>query len=167
MTALTEFFLHSSPTIIQLDLLEITHPNFTQTYRLVRNAVRGCTVLHEGAVGPFTYTYLPMKVKPVGNANDLTQALEVSLGDLGSIIQTEIAALTLANRMNIKPTLNFRNYRSDDLTAPIFGPMVLQIEKITCTDEGNTFQAIAPNVNNSRTGELYTIDVFPMLRGFF
>lgn len=167
MSLLSQFFLGSAPSVRQFDCLEITHPNFTTTYRIVRNATRGVSVTHEGPAGPFAYTYYPCTIKPVGNTSDMGQSLAVTLGDLGTIIQKEIAVLTAANKMNIRPVVKFRTYRSDDLTQPMFGPLVLEISTITCAEEGNTFEAHAPRINSTRTGNLYTRDQFPMLAGFF
>jgi hypothetical protein len=107
MSLLSQFFLGSAPYVRQLDCLEISHPNFTQTYRIVRNATRGTSVLHEGAVGPFTYSYYPCSIKPIGSMSDMGQSLAVTLGDLGTIIQSEIAVVTAANKMNIRPVVKF------------------------------------------------------------
>lgn len=165
MSLLSEFFLGSSPSIVQLDCLEIAHPNFSQTYRLVRNAPNSIDVTHEGPDGPYTYGYCPMIVTPLGSSTDLSQSLSVTLGDLGEIIRAEIANITEANGMNTRPTLTFRVYRSDDLSAPIFGPILLEMAKITCSAEGASFQAVAPELNASRNGETYTVEKFPMLIG--
>lgn len=171
MSLLTQFFLHSSPAIVQFDCLEITHPNFTTTYRIVRNYSLGnppgVNLTHEGPAGPFFYSYYPMTITPIAASSDLTQALNVTLGDIGTVIQVEIAAVTAANKMSIRPVAKFRTYRSDDLTQPMFGPLTLEISNITCAWDGNTFECHAPKLNNSKTGQLYTVDQFPMLRGFF
>lgn len=167
MSALTQFFLGSSPAVIQYDLLEIYSPYFNNIYRIVRNGPpAGIDVLHEGGLGPFHYDYYPAKITPVASGSDLTQALSVTLGDLGSIIQTEVAAVTARNGMNTRPVAAFRVYRSDVLSAPMFGPLNLEISQITTSKEGNSFDCHAPKLNSSRTGVLYTIDQFPMLRGF-
>lgn len=124
--------------------------------------------MHEGGFGPFHYDYYPAKITPVASASDLTQALSVTLGDLGSIIQTEIAAVTARNGMNTRPVAIFRTFRSDALlSGPMFGPLNLEISRITTAKEGNSFDCHAPKLNSSKTGVLYTIDQFPMLRGFF
>lgn len=182
MSLLSEFYLGSAPNVGQLDLLEITHPNFSTTYRIVRNfqrhvltttdpetgnKLRGVIVTHEGPAGPFEYQYVPFQLKPVGNGSDLTQSLAVTLGDLGRIITKEIEVLSAANKMHIRPTLNFRTYRTDDFSLPISGPLVLEIKNVTRSEEGCSFTAIAPLLNNSRTGVIYTVEQFPMLRGFF
>lgn len=167
MSQLSQFFLGSSLSLYQYDLLEISHPNFTQTYYIVRNAMRGLVVTHEGGVGPFTYVYYPMRLTPAGNGNDLGQSINIVLGDLGDIIQKEVEAVTVANGMNTRPVCKFRTYRSDILSFPLSGPLVLEISAITTADEGNSFEAHAPKLNNSRTGQIYDLDTFPMLRGFF
>ena len=167
MSLLSQFFLGSSPALFQYDCLEITHPNFSQTYRLVRNCTRGISVTHEGPAGPFAYEYYPLQVKPLGSGSDLSQSLQVVLGDLGNIIQKEIALLTEANKMDIRPVVKFRVYRSDDLTQPMFGPLVLEISNIVCSPDGNSFEAHAPRINSTKTGVLYTKEQFPMLAGWF
>lgn len=165
MSDYSEFFLSSPPETAQLDLLEITHPNFSQTYRLVRNHPEngGVTVMHEGAVGPFAYTYMPMRIKAIGSTTNLDQELEVTLGDLGLVIPTEIQAITDANGFRTKPLLKYRTYRSDDLTAPIYGPVTLRIDGVTLTKEGCAFRAKSASLNRVRTGETYDLLRFPML----
>jgi len=65
----------------------------------------------------------------------------------------------------IKPTVKFRVYRSDDLTAPIYGPFLYDIPAVVLTREGTSFAASAQSLNVVTTGEYYTTDRFPMLRG--
>lgn len=168
MSLLSEFFLNSPSHIRQLDLIEITHPNFGNTsgWRLVRNEVAGVTVDHESAGGTFFYAYCPMSLRPVGSGADLGQSLNVNFGDLGSILGSELLTLYEANALHIRPVIKFRTYRSDDLTEPMSGPLVLEVVKLTTTEDGCLLECQAPNVNNTRTGTQYAIDQFPMLRGF-
>lgn len=166
MTALSQFFLGSSPAVVQLDCLEITHPNFSQTYRIVRNAPAGVSVTHEGPAGPFAYTYYPARILPVATRDDLVQALSVNLGDTGDVIAKEIENLWVANGLNTRPVLKYRAYRSDVLSAPMLGPLVLELASVTTSREGATFEARAPELNASRTGELFDVNRFPMLKPF-
>lgn len=162
MSEASEFFLSSAPSVVRFDTIEISHPDFSQTYRLVRNSTpAGITA--DGDV----YEYCPMRVLPIASTDDLVQALSITLGDVGEIIATEIEAVWEANGMNTRPTLTYRAFRSDDLDAPIAGSeRVLEIVNVTTTREGASFEAQAPELNQSRTGTLYTLEVFPMLRGF-
>lgn len=161
MSEASEFFLGSAPSVVRLDTLEISHPDFSQTYRLVRNAPAGVTA------GGEDYEYCPMRVLPVTSGDDMVQALTVTLGDVGEIIAQEIEAVWEANGMNTRPTLVYRAFRSDDLDAPIAGTVrTLEIASVTTTREGASFEAQAPELNQSRTGTLYSVEDFPMLRGF-
>lgn len=114
-----------------------------------------------------TYDYYPARVLPMASTDDLVQALAITLGDVGDVIATEIENVWDANGMNTRPTLTYRAFRSDDLGAPIEGSeRVLEIVSVTTGKDGCTFEGRAPELNASRTGELYTIERFPMLRGF-
>ncbi len=160
-----EYFLNSESSVIQLELLEISHPSFTQTFYLARNAVNGVTVTLETAASQF-FRYCPMKISPLGQSDNLDQAIKVQLGDLGEELPPELDALAVANDYLTKPVVKYRAYRSDDLTVPLVGPWNLEISSFTFKDEGASFEAKAPSLNINRTGELYKIERFPMLRGF-
>jgi hypothetical protein len=166
MSDLSEFFFGSSPAVVRLQLLEISHPDFSTTYRVVRNAVGGVSVTHEGPAGPFAYAHYPLKINVVGSGNGLEQSLEVVFGDLGQVLPTEIAAVMQANTMQTKPILKYREYRSDDLTAPLSAVQTFQVTTVAFTKTGAAISAKPPSFNRTRTGELYTIEKFPMLRGF-
>ena len=164
MTTYAEFFLNSKSSIVQLELLEISHPNFTKTYRVVRNAVNGIIVKHEDN-NSYEYTYYPLRIAAGGTRDDLDQTLKIELGDLGEVLPTELDAVSSAAGFGVKPTVKYRAYRSDDLTAPMFGPMFLEVETFSFNREGSSFEAKAPSLNRNKTGEAYKLDRFPMLRG--
>jgi hypothetical protein len=160
----SEFILGSAPSVVRLDTIEIAHPNFTQTYRLVATVPPGASSIE--AMNE-TWDYCPMQVLPIAASDDMVQALNVTLGDVGDIIAREIEAVWDANGLNTRPTLTYRAFRSDALDAPIAGSeRVLEIASVTTTREGASFEARAPELNQSRTGILYDLDVMPMLRGF-
>jgi hypothetical protein len=115
----------------------------------------------------FEYEYCPARVLPIASEDDLVQSLSVTLGDVGEIIAAEIANVWAANGMDTRPTLTYRAFRSDDLSTPIEGSeRVLEIAGLSRSREGCSFEARAPEINASRTGELYTVERFPMLAGF-
>lgn len=165
MSAYSEFFLNSPSSVVQLELLEVTHPDFTQAYRIVRNAVDGVTVTLETAASA-TFDYYPLRITPVGIRDTLDFGLRIDLGDLGEVLPVEIDAVTDAEGFGVKPTVIYRTYRSDDLSTPLFGPLTLRVTSFSFTREGATFEAQAPSISVSTTGELYKLDRFPMLRGF-
>lgn len=164
MSDYTEFYLNSKSSIAQLECLEISHSSFSQTYYLVRNAVHGVTVTHEDA-SEQSYTYLPMRLELSGPRDDLDHILQVVMGDLGEIVPMELDAVRADDALQEMPVVIFRTYRSDDLSAPLFGPLVLEVKRFSMDRQGCTFEAKAPSLNVSRTGESYSIARFPMLSG--
>jgi hypothetical protein len=164
VTDYAAYFLSSKSSVVYLETLEISHPSFSQTYWIVRNAIGGITATLETAVAQ-AFVYYPLRIRPVGASDDLDQVLRVDLGDLGEIIPKEIDAITAAGTMGIKPTVKYRAWRSDDLTEPLVGPLVLEIADLSSNREGSSFEASAPKFNINRTGELYRLERFPMLRG--
>jgi len=165
MSDYSQFFLNTSSSVIQLELVEISHPNFSKVYRVVRNAIAGVTVTLEDA-SVVTFDYYPLAITPTGSNTDLDQALQVQVGDLGSIIPPELDLVDAAGGFIVKPVLLYRTYRSDDLDTPLIGPLKFQIDNIAFQKEGATISASAPRLNLNQTGELYSMDRFPMLRGF-
>lgn len=165
MSEYSEFFLNSSSNTVQLETFELSHPNFSKVYYVVRNAVNGITAILETLVS-VDFEYYPLRIESAGVKDDLDQSIKISFGDLGEVLPLELDLIENAEGFNVKPVLIYRTYRSDDLTAPLFGPIVLECVNFTFSKEGATFEAKAPSLNISKTGEVYNINRFPMLRGF-
>ena len=161
-----EYFLNSRSSVAQLETFELTHPGFSKTYRIVRNAVKGVTVKLETG-GTAFFAYYPAKVSPQTARDDLDYAITINLGDLGEEFPIELDnVMKYPKGPEIKPTLIYRVYRSDDLNQPMFGPLVLEVAGLAFTKEGVAFEARAPNINATSTGEIYSLSRFPALRGF-
>jgi hypothetical protein len=164
----TDFFLNSTSSVVQLELLEISHPNFTptdHTYRVVRNATNGVRVQLED----FTFqdfVYYPLKIVSIGSRSNLDSGLRIDLGDLGQVLPKELDAISSASGYFTKPIIVYRTYRNDNLNSPLFGPMILEITTFSFKREGSSFEAKAPSLNIGKVGEFYTLNKFPMLRGF-
>lgn len=165
MPTYAEFFLNSKTSVVQLETLEISHPNFTKVYRVVRNAVEGVTLTLENAQVA-TFDYYPLQIENAGVRDDLDQAIKINLGDLGEVLPKELDEVSSNNGFGTKPTVVYRTYRSDDLSRPLFGPVTLEVSSFAFNREGSTFEAKAPSLNVNKTGEVYKLDRFPMLRGF-
>lgn len=169
MSNYSDFFLNMGGNIVQLELIEISHSKFSQTYRLVRNAINGVTVTLEDA-SSHTFDYYPMQIVPSGAYDNLDETMQVNLGDLGALIPMELDRLVTSTGSIPgtveRPKLKYRTYRSDDLTAPLFGPIVFDVQNISFKKEGATLQCAIARLNLTATGEVYTMDRFPMLRGF-
>lgn len=164
MSDYSEFFLNSRASILQLELIEVTHPDFTQPYRIVRNHADGVLATVDGE--PTQFDYYPARVSSIGSRDNLDAGVKVELGDLGEVVPPELDAVEEAGGMLTKPRVRYWVFRSDDLTAAIFGPLVLEVSTFSFAVDGASFEARAPKLNVNRTGERYKLDRFPMLRGF-
>lgn len=164
MSAYTEFFLGTPRSVVELELIDITHPSFLYDYFIVRNSITGVTVTREDASVQL-YQFYPITCKPLGFKDDLDQGFSLTVGDTGDTLAQEIERVRKADNFRVKPKFVYRSYRSDTLGAPLYGPVVLEIARVTTAPEGASFEARAPRVNDGRTGEVYRLDRFPMLRG--
>lgn len=165
MSAYSEYFLNSSVSVVELELVELSHPNFTTTYRFVRNARQGVTVTLEDASEAF-FSYRPMRVRRQSINSELDNGIEIEIGDPGSTFHAEFDSVVAADGFQTKPTMKFRLYRSDDLSAPLVGPITLEVREFGMTADGAAFTALPPRANVRAVGELYTFDRFPGLEGF-
>ena len=161
-----EFFLNSKSSIAVLECIEISHPNFSQTHRVVRNATRGITVRHSDDDTWYHYTFYPLRISRNGSLEDLDFGFQIDLGDLEGRLQQEVGLIHNSGGFLIKPTCVFRGYRSDNLEEELEGPLTLEVTELAFNYEGAQFEAVAPYKNISSTGELYDLNRFPMLRGF-
>jgi hypothetical protein len=164
-SAALSYFLDSHRDVVELELFEISHPAFTQVYRRVRNHRDGVTVTLETAEVA-TFDWYPLEIAELADEADLDSGLRIAFGDLGTVLPKELDAVAAADSMSIKPTIVYRTYRSDDLSAPLVGPITLEATNFSFKKEGATFEAHAPYVNRTRTGESYNLSLFPTLRGF-
>lgn len=159
MTDLTEYFLNRTADVGRYECLTISHPSFSKVYNIVRNARLGIEA--EGV----EYEYYPLEIASIGARPNLDSGFKINLGDLGEIVPVELDAVAADDTFATKPTVVWRMYRSDDLTQPLQGPLTLEIKDFAFKREGCSFEAKAPSLNNNRTGELYSLARFPMLRG--
>lgn len=165
MSDYSEFYLRSKSSVVQLECLEISHPDFTQVYRVVRNATKGVTVKYENGIS-YAHSYYPLSIVSMGNRGDLDQGFRINLGDLGEVLPAELDAVTSADGFGIKPKVEYRSFRSDALDVVLFGPLILEVTTFSFNREGSTFEAKAPLLNINKTGETYKLDRFTGLRSF-
>ena len=165
-TDYTDFFLNTEPTVYRIETLEISHSDFTQTYYIQYSRPGSVTLTLEGGGGDQSFTYFPLRIRPNGSSNDLDSGISIQIGDLGQTIPDEIAEVRAQDGLGEKPLVKYRVYRSDDTSAPAYGPLTFEITGVNSSAEGSSIDARARALNLNRTGERYTIDRFPMLAGF-
>jgi hypothetical protein len=159
------FFLDASPEVYRIETLEIAHPSFSQSYWVQSQVPAGVELGLEGGGSQF-FQYVPTEITPRSEENDLEAGYRIALGDLGLILQGELDRIAADGAWNIRPTITYRQYRSDELDAPMTGPEVFEMQGVNFNAEGATFDASARTLNLNRTGERYTVTRFPMLAGF-
>lgn len=160
MTDYISFFLDSGPDVYRIETLEISHPDFSQTYRVQHADPQGVTL------GGQAHQYVPMRIAPRTASNDLSAGLSITFGDLGTILPLEMDRVAAASGLETKPTVNYSVFRSDDLTAPMYGPDTFELSTISFERDGASFDAQARSLDLNRTGERYNTTRFPMLSGF-
>lgn len=161
MTDYVSFFLNAQGGVIQLDCIEIAHSSFPDVFRYVRNDTSGITVKHEDGLDYF-YEFQQMEIGRNNITNDLDQVFSITLADYDDALIQAYANLT----DNVPPTFKYRVYRDDDLTTPMLIIQTLDIVSMNKDSTGLvTFDAQAPELNSVRTGDAYSLERFPMLRG--
>lgn len=160
-----DFFLNSASSVVQYETFELSHPNFTKVYRVVRNNTLGISAYLETGI-LVDFDYYPARITPNTTEENLDYSVSIEFGDLGEILPTEIDRVITLNGFGTKPTLIYRTFRSDDLSGPMLGPIKLEIVDLTFNKTGVSFEARAPVFNSYKTGQTYTLERFPMLEGF-
>lgn len=158
------YFLGSPSSVAQIETLEINHPAFSRVFRVQHTVTAGVAAGLETGGGVW-WDYYPLQIRRLAARANLDTGLSVTLGDLGDVIPAEMERVRLSSFARVAPTVRFRTYRSDDLSRPLYGPLTLEAGPISTKREGATFEARAPRLALGRTGECYTFDRFPALRG--
>lgn len=160
------FWLSGNPDDVRLLLVEISHPAWSKTYRIVQNHSDGITVKHEGGLS-FDYDYVPLTIRKGTNSDDLDQEITIGVGDLGEDFPLEIDRIRASDRYSkVKPKLNYREYNLSDLTKPQLTIIGLEVTDYEPKIEGAVFVCRAKQMNLAKTGEVYNLDDYPTLRGF-
>lgn len=160
-----DFFLGADRSVAEIQTIEIRQVSFSQVWRLQFHYRHGLlATLETGEVVEFQY--VPMSIQAMEDRGTLDFGLGITLGDLGDILPDEIERARTAETLRTHPPqVIYRVYRSDDLGRPMLGPVDLEARKIGRTRDGAKFNATAPELNVTKTGEPYTTDRFPMLLG--
>lgn len=157
MDDFTSFFLNNHGGAVVLECLEITHPSFNESARFIKNDTDG--VIAEGQ----SYEYQPMSIKRNNVSNDLEQQLSITLADMEDHFFKQVI-----NTMdsNTRPSVVFKLFSDQDLETPLMTMQKLEIASLSKDSAGlATFDAQAPELNSVKTGRIYTLEDFPLLRG--
>lgn len=162
--SLTDFVLAGPQGAAYLDTVVLSHPSWSQEYRVVRNASSGVTVTLETAAA-VEFSYYPLVVRTPAARSGLQLDLVVELGDLGEVLPAELDAMRAAGTTHVRPTIVYRAFRSDDLAGgPIVGPWTFEVYQVSSSLSGSTLSARTRASSPARTGRLYQRRYFPTLR---
>lgn len=166
MTTDYDYYLKGDPEEVRLALIEVTHPSFLYAYRYVQNHAYGVSVKHEDGAW-YEYAYSPITVKKSKADDDLDQSITIGVGDLGQYLPEDIDRLRDCSQYaHIKPKLNYREYLLSNLEKPALSVLGLEVSDWQPSKEGSVFVCKAKELNLTRTGLTYSLDKFPLLRGF-
>ena len=145
-----------------IQTLEISHPDFTQTYFLTDESEEVVALDENGVEKTFTPANFEVNLSSI--KNDLDQNFEITIADLDNVLDEELERVPLNNDENV--TFIYRAYNSDDFSGVGYGPFKLQVFDVSQTVGAFTTRVGAKQLNWQKTGIIYGYDVFPMLRAF-
>lgn len=159
------FWLSGNPDDARLMCVEISHPAWSKPYRIIQNHADGLSVKHENGVS-YWYEHVPLTIQRGSNSDDLDQEITIGVGDLGEDFPQELDAARASQYSHIRPALNYREFNLSDLTKPQLTILGLEVTDYEPKREGAVFVCRAKQMNLTKTGEVYTLDNTPTLRGF-
>lgn len=156
-------FLASAPqNIYAIQTLEISHSFMTKVYYLWREPYKGKITTETGIkiVEPVN-----LEIKMAGSENNLDQKFNIAidLTDINDEFREQLDKIPLTTDEKIK--IIYREYLSDNLTETL-AQANLQAESVSFTIGAASIVAVQPRLSMTRTGEIYSPRVIPMLRGF-
>lgn len=121
------------------------------------------TVVTEGGATITVSGLDNLRIRPPGSPVHLDQALDITLStvDPADTFRRALDAIPLDTDERIQVV--YREYLSNDLSMPM-AHVRMQVESISYNRGAALITAIAPRLNVTRTGELYTLKRFPTLR---
>lgn len=153
------------PRLRSIVVLQITHSALTRPYYLWRESTGASVRLESGAVvtpEPANFTE-----SIAGSQKNLDQVFSFNLstlGQAGETFRTELARIPLLTEELL--LITYMEYRSDQLDIGPGASVPLQVESISYGTASATFSAVSPRLKSTRTGDLYSLRQFPMLRAF-
>lgn len=154
------FFLTKTSAIAKIDCIELYHPDFGYL-RYQSYDDEGITVKHEDGA-PQPYDFESFEITRGNITSDLDQGFSITFADYKDDLKNKVNA---ADHM-APIVFSWRLYRSDDLNSPMFVQRDLYVIRINSDSTGMvTFEATAEQLNNVRTGLVYTFEDYPLTKG--
>lgn len=163
------FHLDSSPSVMLLETIEVSHSLWSQSLRYVTNHEDGINLPLENGQTVF-FEFIPLSVKRGNTSDDLDQSLTITVGDLGEVVPPLIQLIRDAAN-DERPQVVYRAYAFDVVTAqltvarPIDLIKNLEVVSMSRDHLATTFDAKTPVKNTVKTGRTYTVQDYPDLKG--
>ena len=161
---LYELYLLNNPQGERIiEVVSISHPDMTQTYHITPTPEAVSVTFEDSSV------VVPepknMTVEKSKSKDDLDEQFIFNFSDPEGLISSEAALIPLDTDDDV--IVEFRTFMASDTSAPAEGPFkLIGVSMTPSTDATVTIRAQSPSLVVNRTGELYTYERFPMLRGF-
>lgn len=160
--SIESFFLAETQSNIRIETIELSHPNFSQVFRFQRNCVDEDLLLTDEDGIQQTFQYELFEIKSGVSAADLDQSFSITFADYKDELKNAI------EESDHRIAIEFiaREWREDNLNEPMRVYETLIIQSVSSDSYGIvTFTAAAEQLNNVKTGDLYTFDAFPLMKG--
>lgn len=158
------FMMTSPATDVLLETLELSHPSWSKTYRIIRNDCLGASLNTEN--GPLFFDYVPFNLRQSGDSGDLNKKISVELSDLGEIIPDEFRRMEDAGTLNTAPKMVVRcfSHRTGEM---VLGPMKLDVRgAVFVAEKGCKLEASAKAAMANSTGTVFDIERVPTIKAF-
>lgn len=162
-------FLASAPTAQrEYRTIELYHPSFDSVLRFVQDNESQTLALESTAPrnpsAEVSFVAISMGIEEPNETPDSDPVLIVNLGGAGGEVQAQANRISGTNALTPIECI-YRKYYSGDIAAPV---IVLSLSVSSINFEGYNKVAFAAediDFANKISGELYTIERFPMLSG--
>ena len=156
------FFLTDTSAVRKVDTIELNHPDWVAPFYFQSEWINEEMVATNEDGITVTYQYQLFEVDRSNVVADLDQGVSITFADYIDELKT---AINSADHMQAV-TLKYRMFRDDDLTSPLDFIQTLQILKVNNDANGTvTFEASAEQLNSVKTGDVYTLNNYPLLKG--
>lgn len=156
------FFLTDTSAVRKVDTIELNHPDWSKPFFFQSEWIDEDMVANNEDGAKVTYQYQLFQVDRNNVVADLDQGVSITFADYIDELKT---AINSADHMKAV-TLKYRMFRDDDLSSPLDFIQTLQVLKVNNDANGTvTFEASAEQLNSVKTGDVYTINKFPALKG--
>lgn len=164
-----DFHLDSSPSILMLETLEVNHSTWPEPVRIVTNHADGVMATLEDDSAAY-FDFAPLLINKGTTSDDLDQSLNITLGDLGTIVPPLIKHIRAAES-DEQPQVNYRAYAYDATSMsfakdkPIDSIRGLPVQSMSRDHQATTFEAKTQNKNAVAAGRTYNTVDYPDLKG--